>query len=116
MSIKDVLLFIIVCGLDGICIFLGSVLGNSMGRTGLFAGAVVGGVVGVAASLLLAVRFNLLERAGYGAALFGGVVGFALAAVIAVKNLQGPLIPVASVGLVGLGAIIGRAVGRKRAA
>ena len=116
MSLKDVLLFFIVCGLDGVCIFLGSVLGNSAGRTGLFAGAVAGGVVGVAAALLLAVRLGLLERAAYGGAFLGGVLGFAVAAVIAVKNLQGPLVPVASVGLVGLGVILGRAIGRKRAA
>jgi hypothetical protein len=116
MSLKDVPLFIIVCGLDGICIFLGSVLGNSMGRTGLFAGAVVGGIIGVAAALLLAARLKLLDRASYGAAFLGGVVGFGIAAVIAVKNLHGPLIPVASVGLVGLGSIIGKVTGRKRAA
>jgi hypothetical protein len=40
----------------------------------------------------------------------------AVAAVIAVKNLHGPLIPMASVGLVGLGAILGKVVSRKRAA
>ena len=97
-------------------LFLGSVLGNSMGRTGLFAGAVVGGVVGVAMALLLAARLGLLDRAGHGAAFLGGVIGFAVAAVIAVNNLQGPLIPVASVGLVELGAIMGNVFGRKHAA
>ena len=116
MSLKNVLLFIIVCGLDGICIFLGSVLGNSMGRTGLFAGAVVGGIFGIAAALLLAARFNLLDRSRYGAAFLGGVAGFIVAAVIAVNNLQGPLIPIASVGLIGLGAILGKSFDRKRAA
>jgi len=116
MSLKNVLFFIIVCGLDGVCIFLGSVLGNSMGRTGLFAGAVVGGIIGVAAALLLAARFNLLDRSRYGAAFLGGVAGFGVAAVIAVNNLQGPVIPVASVGLVGVGAILGKAFGGKRAA
>lgn len=116
MGFKDVLLFILVCGLDGVCIFLGSVLGGGLGRTGLFAGAVVGGVLGVAASLLLAVRFGLLGRPRFGGALLGGVVGFGIAAVIAVKNLHGPLIPVASVGLVGLGVIIGKLAGRRREA
>ncbi len=116
MGVKDVLLFILVCGLDGVCIFLGSVLGHGIGRAGLFVGAVAGGIIGVAAALLLAARFNLLERAAYGAGFLGGVVGFAAAAVIAVRNLQGPLIPAASVGLIGLGVIIGKAVSRGRAA
>ena len=116
MNLKDVLLFSLVCSLDGVCIFLGSILGNSMGRTGLFAGAIVGGILGVAAALLWAARLGLLDRARYGAAFIGGVIGFIIAAVIAVKNLQGPLIPAASVGLVGLGAIIGKALGRERAA
>lgn len=112
---KDVLLFILVCALDGLCIFLGSVLGHGVGSAGLFAGAGAGGVLGVAAALIVAARLSLLERASAGAAFLGGVVGFAVAAVIAVKNLQGPLIPAASVGLVGAGVIIGKAVGRRRA-
>ncbi|HEX6185334.1 MAG TPA: hypothetical protein VFZ44_15725 [Pyrinomonadaceae bacterium] len=116
MSLKNVLLFILVCGLDGICIFVGSVLGNSMGRTGLFAGAVAGGVLGVAAALLLASRLGLLGVSGYGAPFLFGVVGFLLAAVIAVKNLHGPLIPVASVALVGLGVLAGKAFALRRAA
>ena len=116
MGVRDVLLFILVCILDGVCIFLGSVLGHGVSGAGLFAGAVAGGVIGVAAALLLAARLHLLERAAYGAAFLGGVVGFAIAAIIAVKNLQGPLIPVASVGLIGLGVIIGKAAGRGRAA
>ncbi len=116
MNLKDVLLFILVCGLDGVCIFLGSVLGHGVSRAGLFAGAVFGGVFGVAAALLLSARLRLMERAVFGAAFLGGVVGLAIAAVVAVKNLQGPLIPAASVGLVGAGAVIGKVVGRGRAA
>jgi hypothetical protein len=45
----------------------------------------------------------------------GGAIGFIVAAVIAVKNLHGPLIPMASVGLIGLGALLGKALGHKRA-
>jgi hypothetical protein len=116
MSLKDVPLFILVCALDGACILLGSVLGRGLSHAGLFAGAAVGGILGVAAALLLAARLNLMERAVFGAAFLGGVAGFAVAAVIAVKNLHGPLIPAASVGLVGAGVIIGKVVGRGRAA
>jgi hypothetical protein len=115
MVLKNILLFILVCGFDGVCIFLGSVLGHGVGQRGLFAGAIIGGIVGVAAAVWLAARLHLLERASYGATFVGGLIGFVVAAVIAVKNLHGPLIPMASVGLIGLGAILGNAVSRNRA-
>ena len=115
MVLKNILLFILVCGFDAICIFLGSVLGHGVGQRGLFVGAIIGGIVGVAASVWLAARLHLLERASYGATFVGGLIGFVVAAVIAVKNLHGPLIPMASVGLIGLGAILGNAVSRNRA-
>ena len=113
MILKNVLLFLIVCGLAGVCIFLGSVLGNSMGRTGLFSGAVIGGIVGVALAVWLAVRFGILDRPNLGVTLLGGVAGFIIAAVIAVNNLDGPLIPVASVALIGLGALIGKTLDQR---
>ncbi len=116
MALKNLLLFLIVSGLDAGCILLGSFMGHSISSVGLFAGAISGGIVGVAAAVWLAVRLDLLEGASYGVTFLGGLVGFVLAAVIAVKNLHGPLIPMASVALIGLGAILGKAVSRKHAA
>ncbi len=116
MPLKNLLLFLIVSGLDAGCILLGSFMGHSISSVGLFAGAISGGIVGVAAAVWLAVRLHLLEGASYGVTFLGGLVGFVLAAVIAVKNLHGPLIPMASVALIGLGAILGKAVSRKHAA
>ena len=113
---KNILLFVVACGLGGVCIFLGSVLGNGVSKRGLFVGAVVGGVLGVALAVWLAARFGLLEGAGYGPTLAGGVIGFAVAAVIAVNNLDGPVIPFASVSLIGLGTMLGKMFGRRRAA
>jgi len=117
MSFRNVVFFIIVCGIAGLCILLGSVLGNIVvPDRGLFAGAMVGGVVGVAAALPLAACVGALDRASYGAAFLGGVIGFTVAAVIAVNNLRGPVIPLLSTGLIGLGAIIGKALGKKHPA
>ena len=115
MILKNFLLFLIVCGLAGVCILLGSLLGHNLGKVSLFSGALIGGVLGIAAAVWLSLRFRLLDRTNSGVTFVGGVVGFILAAVIAVNNLQGPVIPMASVGLIGLGAVIGTMVGPKQA-
>jgi hypothetical protein len=116
MSLKNLLLFLIVSGLDAGCILLGSFMGHSIRSIGLFAGAIIGGIVGVAVAVWLASHLRLLDRASYVATSLGGLIGFILAAVIAVKNLHGPLIPMASVGLIGLGAVLGKVTSRNRAA
>ncbi|HAF22996.1 MAG TPA: hypothetical protein DHU55_10065 [Blastocatellia bacterium] len=116
MALKNLLLFLIVSALDAICILLGSFMGHSIRSIGLFAGAIIGGIVGVAAAVWLAARLRLLERASYAATFVGGLIGFVVAAVIAVKNLRGPVIPMAAVGLIGLGALLGKIVSHKRAA
>jgi hypothetical protein len=91
-------------------------MGHSIHSIGLFAGAIIGGIVGVAAAVWLAARLRLLERASYAPTFVGGLIGFVVAAVIAVKNLRGPIIPMAAVGLIGLGALLGKVVSHKRAA
>ena len=95
--------------------FAGSVLGNSMGRTGLFVGAVIGGLAGVSLAVWLSTRIGLLSKANFLPALVGGSAGFIVAAVIAVNSLWTPIIPLASVALIGVGALIGKAIGQRRA-
>lgn len=116
MAVKNLLLFLIVSALDAICILLGSFMGHSIRSVGIFAGAIIGGIVGVAAAVWVAARLRLLERASYSATFVGGLIGFVVAAVIAVKNLRGPVIPMAAVGLIGLGALLGKIVSQKGAA
>lgn len=113
MALKNLLLFLIVSALDAICILLGSFMGHSIRSIGLFAGAIIGGIVGVAAAVWLAAQLRLLERASYGATFLGGLIGFVVAAIIAVKNLHGPVIPMASIALIGLGAILGKVISQK---
>lgn len=114
MSYKDILFFFLVCLLAGVCIFVGSVLGNSQGRTGLFAGAVLGGFAGVALAVWLSSRLGLTGAASPLASWLGGSLGFILAALIAVNNLHTPVIPVACVGIIGAGALLGRMLARRR--
>jgi hypothetical protein len=116
MTLKNLLLFLITSALDAICILLGSFMGHSINSIGLFAGAIIGGIVGVAVAVWLSARLGLLERSSYAATFVGGLIGFVVAAVIAVKNLRGPVIPIAAVGLIGLGALLGKFFSYKPAA
>lgn len=113
---RNLLLFVIVSGLDGICILLGSVLGHGVSNRGVFVGAIVGGILGLSIATWLASYFGLLENARYGAVFLGGIIGFVVAAMIAVSNLRGPIIPLASVSLMGIGAVLGKRLSGRRPA
>jgi hypothetical protein len=114
LILKNLVLFFMACGLAGVCIFLGSVIGHSLGTIGVFSGAIVGGIAGIAIAVWLTVRLGVLEQRNSRVTFVGGIVGFIIAAVIAVTNLQNPLIPMASVAFIGLGALIGKTLGHKR--
>jgi uncharacterized membrane protein YeaQ/YmgE (transglycosylase-associated protein family) len=114
LMVRNVLLFIVFCGLSGICILVGSVVGHGFGKTGLFSGAVIGGIVGIALASWLATRFGLLDKISSGMTFLGALVGFAVAVAITLRNLRTPFIPVASVGFIGLGAVLGKAISRTR--
>lgn len=107
MSRKSLLLFLFVCVLGGIGTFLGSILGNAFGKTGLYTGAIIGGVLGVAVATKLAVRRQVLGPKGYWPATIGGILGLLLAATIATNNLSTPVVPLASILLLGFGAVFG---------
>ncbi len=107
MRRNNLLLFLFVCVLAGIATFLGSVLGHTFGQAGLYAGAITGGVIGVIVATRIAVRRNILGPKQFWGATIGGILGFVLAAVIATNNLGTPVVPLASILLIGLGAVIG---------
>jgi peptidoglycan/LPS O-acetylase OafA/YrhL len=115
MARKLTWLFLLSCGMSGLLTVLGSIGGRTFGRTGLFVGAVVGGLAGLALAGLFARRLRLIDRRSYAPTVIGGTIGYVLAAVIAVNNLETPVVPMLSVSLVGLGAVVG-SVGRRRAA
>ncbi|MDP9176407.1 MAG: hypothetical protein M3O61_01880 [Gemmatimonadota bacterium] len=107
MSRKSLLLFLFVCFLGGIGTFLGSILGNALGKTGLYTGALIGGVLGVAVATKLAVSRQILGPKRYWPATVGGVLGLLLAAIIATNNMSTPVVPLASIVLIGFGAVVG---------
>ena len=109
MTRKSMLLFVLVCFIAGVALFLGSVLGNAAGKTGLYAGAIIGGILGVAVATRIAVRRKILGPKRMWPATVGGWLGLILAAEIATRNLSTPIVPLASILLIGLGAIFGAA-------
>jgi uncharacterized membrane protein YidH (DUF202 family) len=106
MKYKNVSLFLVVCFLTGVGILVGSVVGHTLGGIGLFLGAIVGGSVGVLVSTWLATRLKIIERSTYRAVAVSALAGFVLASVIAVANLHTPIIPLLSISLVGLAAVL----------
>jgi hypothetical protein len=54
-------LFVVSCLIGGAAAVLGSILGNAAGTTGLFGGAILGGLAGAVASTALARRFQWIR-------------------------------------------------------
>jgi len=96
--------------------FLGSVVGNAAGPSGLFVGGAIGGAAGLALGVLLASRMGWLPTRERTGALVGGLIGFAIATPIALSNLHTPVTPVLACGLAGIGALFGAGVARGLAA
>ena len=109
MSRKSMLLFLLACALGAVGTLLGSILGHFVSRSGLYSGAMVGGVIGVYVATRIAHMRGILSLKRFWPATIGGWLGLVLAAIIAVNHLGTPVIPIASVLLIGLGAVFGAA-------
>ena len=108
MTRKGALLFVLVCVLAGIGLFLGSVLGHVVSKTtGTKAGAVVGGIIGVVGATKIANMRGILGSKRFWPATIGGILGLILAVIIAVNHLNTPIVPIASIVLIGFGALFG---------
>jgi hypothetical protein len=112
--LKPIPAFLVTWALAGLGAVIGSILGNATGKPGLFAGAVLGGLVGVGAAVAALSKLQWLPLEDRRSAFIGGVVGFAVAAPIAVTNLHTPLTPVLICGLAGVGLLLGIGVARGR--
>jgi len=97
----------------GVGAVVGSILAHNLGQSGLFAGAIVGGLLGVGVGTATLARIRWLPREVRWGALWGGVVGFLVAAPIAVANLHTPITPVVCCALAGVGALLGAGVARR---
>lgn len=104
---SKVLLFFTAVSLGGIGGALGSIVGNSLGRTGLFAGGIIGGLLAAIATGRIASGRGWVPPAGWGRVAMGTAFGFLLAAGIAVNTLSSPVGPFLSTMLIGIGALLG---------
>ena len=96
----------------GLGAVVGSIVGGGAGRTGLFIGAGIGGMVGVVAATTVLKATGWLAAADRRGALIGGCAGFAIAVPFAVLNLDTPITPIVSCALAGIGALFGIGVAR----
>ncbi len=100
-------LFLLACLLGGAGGALGSVVGHSFGKAGLWVGGILGGVL---ASILVArIAFwrRWIGRSQLRPTMLGTAVGFFLACAIAVNTLSSPIGPLMSTLLIGAGALFG---------
>ena len=107
-------LFVGGCFLCSVFTFLGSVIGSAISQNTLFAGAIVGGVLGVVVMTLIFVKLKVVSRNSIIPTITWGTMGFGAASLFAVTNLNTPVIPLLSVPLIGLGCVIGNAFQLKK--
>ncbi|HUQ18985.1 MAG TPA: hypothetical protein VM099_05175 [Gemmatimonadaceae bacterium] len=108
MTRKAAILFILVCLLAGIGLFLGSVLGHGVSKTtGTNVGAIIGGIIGVVAATKIAVARKILGTKRFWPATIGAVLGLILAAMIATHHMSTPVVPLLSILIIGFGAVFG---------
>lgn len=92
--------------LPGMFAVPGSIIGGGLGRTGLYVGAVLGGLIGVTAATRISLSQGWISRAKAPSVQVASIAGFLIAAVIAGNNLWTPIIPIASTCIIGIAALL----------
>src|SRR5579862_8281195 len=87
------MLVLFVSGSTGAAAVLGSVLGAFVNHTGLFIGALLGGLIGVWVAVRLSKTLRFIGANEIRPGVIGGCVGFLLAAPLAAANAHTPIIP-----------------------
>ena len=110
---KRIALFMVASIVGGLGGFAGSVLGNAFGRTGLFAGGFIGGVLLAPLTAWTARSRQWIHPSQFWHVAAGAAIGFLAAATLAVNTLSSPIGPLVATTLTGLGALVGAQLGRK---
>jgi Mg/Co/Ni transporter MgtE len=107
MSKPRIALFVVACLLGGFGGVAGSILGHAFGKTGLWVGGIIGGLLMSIATARIALWRRWIAPSQLWPTTLGAAVGFLLAAAIAVNTLSSPIGPILSTLLIGLGALAG---------
>ena len=107
---------ILLIGAGGAGGVLGSMIGAAFGKTALFAGGVIGGVIATPLAVVLAGAFGWIDRRAVKPAAIGATLGFLAAAAIAVNTLSSPIGPMLATTLVPIGGLIGEQLARRSSA
>jgi fructose-specific phosphotransferase system IIC component len=100
-------LFLIACVLGGLGGALGSMVGHSFGKAGLWMGGIIGGLLASMLIARIALWRRWIVRSQYWPTVLGAAVGFLLACSVAVNTLSSPIGPILSTLLIGVGAVLG---------
>jgi hypothetical protein len=100
-------LFLVACVLGGLGGALGSMVGHSFGKGGLWVGGILGGLLASMLIARIALWRRWILRSQYWPTVLGTAVGFLLACAVAVNTLSNPIGPVTSTLLIGVGAVLG---------
>lgn len=106
-TVLRIYLFVAASVLTGLGGALGSILGNSFGRRGLWAGGVIGGLVAAVVVARIATWRRWITPTQFWGTALGTAVGFVVAAAVAVNTLSSPVGPILSTTLAGIGALLG---------
>ena len=100
-------LFLVACALGGLGGALGSMVGHSFGKGGLWAGGIFGGFLASMLIARIALWRRWVVRSQYWSTVLGTAIGFLLACAVTVNTLSSPVGPILSTFLIGVGAVLG---------
>jgi len=100
-------LFLVACVLGGLGGALGSMVGHSFGKVGLWAGGIIGGLLASVLIARIALWRHWIVRSQYWPTVLGAAIGFLVACAVAVNTLSSPVGPILSTLLIGVGAVLG---------
>jgi len=107
-------LFIVACVLGGAGGALGSIVGHSFGKSGLWVGGILGGLLASMLVARIALARRWIVQSQYWRTVLGTAVGFLAACGVVVKTLSSPVGPILSTLLIGAGAVLGAAAASDR--
>jgi hypothetical protein len=110
---RPIFLLVMLTIAGGASGLVGSIVGAAFGKSALFVGGVVGGLITCPAAVVLFGRLGWVESVDVKGMALGAAVGFLAAVTVAVNTLSSPVGPVLSTLLIGAGGLAGQRITRR---